>query len=206
MLDRLTVAGIVADRNGTILYANDAVTALLGAASLALEYWRARRPKAYTRFALVASLVIVGFYETRAALPLSGTFYRALDAQAFIAAIGRAEELYPGYPIVVSPHFSARMGPVLADNPHVIADHPSGANRPPPPYVYIRKATASYYDESDPPDPDPLVQPPHRVDAGLSLIVPPPGKRWRLIKQRLFGGAPSSAGPPEWWSEILVVR
>lgn len=30
MLDRLTVASIIADRDGTILYANDAVTALLG--------------------------------------------------------------------------------------------------------------------------------------------------------------------------------
>lgn len=30
MLDRLTVASIIADRNGTILYANDAVTTLLG--------------------------------------------------------------------------------------------------------------------------------------------------------------------------------
>ena len=33
MLDRLTVAGIVADRAGTVVYANDAVESLLGRAA-----------------------------------------------------------------------------------------------------------------------------------------------------------------------------
>jgi hypothetical protein len=174
------------------------------AASIALERWRARRPKAYTRFALVASLGILGVYEARAALPMSGTFYRALDAQAFIAAIDRAGELYPGYPIVVAPYFSGRMGPILAEHANVVSDPVSGSPRPPPPYIYIRKATASVQDEADPKDPDPLVLPPQRIET--SLIIPPPGKRWRLIKQRLFGGGPSSPGSADRWVEILVVR
>lgn len=174
------------------------------AASVAIERWRARRPKAYTRFALVASLGILGVYEARAALPMSGTIYRALDAQAFIAAIERAEELYPGYPIVAAPYFSGRMGPIVAEHDNVVLDPVTGSPRPPPPYVYIRKATTNEQDAFDPKDPEPLVRPPQRIET--SLIIPPPGKRWRLIKQRLFGGGSSSPGSADRWAEILVVR
>lgn len=169
------------------------------ASSVAFERVRER-----VRPLLIAGvLTVVAIYEVRATLPASGTMYRALDAQAFVAAIERAEELYPGYPIVVAPQFSARMGPILAEHPGVLADNVTGSARPPVPYVYLRKAALSYEDEGDPPDPSPLVHPPQRLDTGV--IVPPPGKRWRLIKQRLFGGEIGS-GDPKHWVEIVLIR
>lgn len=148
-------------------------------------------------------LAVVTIYEARAVLPVAGTMYRALDAQAFATAIEQATQLYPGYPIVVAPQFSARMGPIIAEHPGVQVDNVAGTARPPAPYVYIRKAAASDEDEGDPADPVPLVQPPRRIDR--SLIVPPPGKRWKLLKQRVLGGD-VGAGAAKHWAEILLIR
>lgn len=169
------------------------------ASSVAFERVRAR-----VRPWLIAGLVaILAVYETRSILPVSGTMYRALDAQAFEAAIEEAQERYPGYPIVVAPQFSARMGPIIDEHPGVVADRVDGSARPPAPYIYIRKAAPSYEDEGDPPDPSPLVQPPHRIDA--SVVVPPPGKRWKLIRQQVLGGD-VGPGAAKHWSQILLIR
>lgn len=169
------------------------------ASSVAFERVRER-----VRPLLIAGiLAVVAIYEVREVLPVGGTMYRALDAQAFVAAIERAEALYPGYPIVAAPQFSARMGPLLAEHPHVVADNVLGSARPPAPYVYLRKATRSYEDEGDPADPAPLVQPPQRIDT--SVVVTPPGKRWRLIKQRIFGGEIGS-GASRHWMELVLIK
>lgn len=172
--------------------------------SILIEHWRARTPRAYTRLALVSTLVLVGVYECGAALPMSGTIYRARDVRAFAAALERADNLYPDYPIVVSPYYSGRMGPLLLTRDNVALDD-FGKVRPNPPYVYIRMATPNEF-----PDPDPIVPASQWVDT--IVIVSPPRNRWAVIVealQRLVGvklRQKKAVVKQDWSAELLLVK
>jgi 4-amino-4-deoxy-L-arabinose transferase-like glycosyltransferase len=170
--------------------------------SLLIERWRTRNPRAWTRLALVCSLAIVGVYECRTTLSMSGNLYKAPEVRGFVAALERARELYPDHPIVTSPYYSARMGPLLFDRDDVTLDG-RGKPRPAPPYVYIRKAA-----HNELPDPDPIVSASQRIDA--IVIVQPVRNRWKQVVgdvQRLVGVTPGTwlRNEPRWWAELLLV-
>lgn len=168
-------------------------------ASLVVARWQEARPR-LARWGLVAALAVVGLVECRAALPMSGTLYRARDVRAFVAALERSAELYPGTPIVVSPYYAIRMGPLLEGREDVILDG-MGKPRPAPPYVYIRKATWSEY-----PDPEPLLPPAERV--GQTTIVTPAKNRWTLLLRSVGvdDERPLPAGDNHWWAQLLLVQ
>ncbi len=135
--------------------------------SLLIQRWRTRSPRAYTGLALVASLLLVGVYECKGALPLSGAIYRSRDVRAFIAALERADQLYPDYPIRLSPFFSGRMGPVLLGREGLFRE---GAPPPKPPYVYIRGAS-----ETTAPD----------ATKRATMVFTPPANRYRVLLESL---------------------
>jgi hypothetical protein len=170
-------------------------------ASALTERWRTRNPRAWTRPAIVCAIAIVGIYECRTVLPMSGNLYKAPEVRGFVAAVERADELYPGTPIVTSPYYSARMGPLLFDRDDVTFD--TGKPRPAPPYVYIRKAA-----HNELPDPDPIVPASQRIAA--IEIVKPVRNRWKQVLgnvQRLVGMTPGTwlRNEPRWWAEVLLV-
>ncbi|MBA2540539.1 MAG: hypothetical protein H0V17_12935 [Deltaproteobacteria bacterium] len=172
------------------------------AASILLERWKARRPRARTRLALVSALVILGVFECRSALPMAGTIYRTRDVRAFLAALDHAHELYPGTPVVISPYYVHRMAPLLLDREELVLDG-TAEPRPAPPYVYIRKATRSEY-----PDPEPLLPPTQWIDN--SVIVSSPTRWAKLVAgwQRVVGAdsREPSRGDNHWWAQLLLVR
>jgi len=172
------------------------------ATSILIERWQGRRPRARTRLALVSVLAIVGLFECRSALPMSGTLYRARDVRAFLAALDRAHELFPGTPVVISPYYVHRMQPLLLDREELVLDG-TVEPRPAPPYVYIRKATRSEY-----PDPEPLLPASQWIDN--SVIVSPPTRWAKLVGvwQRLVGAdsREPSRGDNHWWAQLLLVR
>lgn len=163
------------------------------AASLLIQRWQARRPRAFTGLALVATLSLVGVYECKGALPMSGAIYRARDVRAFLAAIERADTLYPDYPIVLSPFYSGRMNPVLLDREGFIHD---GAPRPAPPYVYLRSATETAS---------------LGVPVETTILITPPSNRWRMILEALDRLSSAKVRHKKtllrqsWSSELLVI-
>jgi len=164
--------------------------------------WQHRRPRARTRLVLVSALALLGVFECRAALPQSGNLYRAKDVRAFVAALERTEELYPGTPVVVAPYYAGRMRPLLQARVDLTLD--GTGTRPTPPYVYIRKAA-----KGDSPDPDPLLPTTQWIDK--TVLVWPLPSRWRKIMGTVTAlvGASSrepSAGDNHWWAEVLLVR
>ncbi len=170
------------------------------AASTLIARWQTRSPGAWTRLAVVSALVLVGGFECRAAVPKSGTIYRARDVRAFTAALDRADELYPGTPVVISSYYVHRMGPLLVGRDDLTLDD-TGKPRPPPPYVFIRKATTTEY-------PDPELPPTERI--ANTVIVTPSRSRWgRLVDalQQLVGaeGHEASSGDNHWWAQVLLV-
>jgi hypothetical protein len=171
--------------------------------SILIERWRARRPRAYTRLALVSTLLLVGVYECGTAFPMSGTLYRARDVRAFVAAIERADNLFPDMPIVVSP-FYWRMGPLLRDRDDITIEDPRNA-RPEPPYLYIRRATNPELS-----DPDPVVPATQEIES-IQLLTPP-RNRWQVLADAFqrIGGAKlrqrASRMKREWSAELLLVR
>ncbi len=173
--------------------------------SILIERWRARSPRAYTTLALVCALLIVGVYECKRAIPMAGTIYRSRDVRALVAALERAEQVYPDYPVVLAPFYSQRMGPVLLDRDDVLLDRTGTERRPEPPYVYIRRAGKNEF-----PVPDPIVPPSQRVET--IHVVSPPRDRWKVIVdafQRL-GSARLRQRPAtvtkDWSAEIIVVK
>jgi len=175
------------------------------ATSVLVERWHVRRPRAWTRLALVLALSLVGGYECGRNLPRGGRIYRSNEVQAFIAALEFSRDRYFAYPIVVSPHYSARMFPIILGRNNITLDV-AGQKRPNPPYLYIRLVGPG-----DVPDPDPIAPPPLRVDRLVD--VAPPRSRWAVIRDAMQRLVTAKVRPKmseglskKQWAEVLRVR
>jgi 4-amino-4-deoxy-L-arabinose transferase-like glycosyltransferase len=71
-----------------------------------------RRALRATPYAVVAVTAVVMFL---AVAPDAGTIYHALETRAFRAALQDGRSQHPQHPVLLSRHFSARLGPLLGD-------------------------------------------------------------------------------------------
>ena len=116
--------------------------ALMAAAIINLlsQRWRDRGERWSHRWGPVLAIVVlvgvVGGLELKRNAGRAGNLYRAREVRAFVTAIETARARYPEYPIVVSPYYRFRMGPVLYDQPE---GDPRLAIPRRPPYVYIER-------------------------------------------------------------------